>query len=155
MRCAAELERQYFEALPDIDVDWPALELALSNKIRVSPSLASTKVRVIPPLRLRGRVRGDEIWIGAPGTDGPSVSHVAWQAAHEATVAELALHASRPERTTERMAVALLAARARRVDQGAEHAEWLAHFAAPPSVDIDTLEPEEARVVRERSNARQ
>jgi hypothetical protein len=95
-------------------------------------------------LRLRGRaVSGprDAIWVGVPSVDpGPSLAHVTWQAAHEATVLEVQ-DAARERSlvldhdSLEHAAVVLLATRAADASRSAAHAEWLAHFGAnaPPT----------------------
>jgi hypothetical protein len=65
---------------------------------------------------------------------GPApIQHAAWQAAHEATVAEI-VEAWPEDRgavdhdRVERAALALLAGRARDAGLGAAHRAWLAHF---------------------------
>jgi len=140
LRCACELERPLFErlAVPSFD---PAPVLgALAGAAGLAPALASCRFGVVRSLRLRGRVRGREIWFGLPDLDGePSLLHVTWQASHEATVLEL-LEAARlsglavAERELEHAALVLLAERAERSGKERDHAQWFAHFGAraPP-----------------------
>jgi hypothetical protein len=141
LRCAAELERPFHARLPPPVVDFGAVRAELANVTRAAPRLATSDVVLVRSLRLRGRVRGDEIWVGAPDpTLGPSVEHVAWQAAHEATVVEVSAAGRLGERQVEHAAVALLAARAERSALRAAHARWLAHFGKnAPSIARESL----------------
>ncbi|MBK7586642.1 MAG: hypothetical protein IPI67_41460 [Myxococcales bacterium] len=150
LRLAAEIERPYFEALPREEVDWSALEVELERVTAAAPELASSGVAVVRPLRLRGRVRGAQIWIGAPHREhGPSTEHVAWQAAHEATVREVGRAAVAAERRVEHMAVVLMNLRAERAQLEREHATWLAHFGPnAPAARLEALPDEQAVVVR-------
>ena len=100
------------------------------------------------PHAVRGGPTRGVIWVGAPDGDvGPSAEHAAWQAAHEATVAEVGDHDARDRDARDRdarerearlgfddlehAAVALLAARADEVGLAASHARWLAALTAP------------------------
>ena len=93
----------------------------------------------------RGRLRGREIWIGAPFPGGgPDLDHLAFQAAHEATVGELIALEGAPagdDRPLEAAALVLLKRRAERVGLGEAHARWLAHFGAMPAVELSALTP--------------
>ena len=124
--CTVALEAEWHARLPPTVID-EGLEDALVSRERVAPALARFDVGVVRSLVRRGRVVEDEIWIGAPGDVAPWVDRelVAWQAAHEATVAELA-PAKLPFEELEHAALVLLEERARAAGQGASHARWLA-----------------------------
>lgn len=131
--CTVALEAAWHARLPPLDLD-AGLESALGARRLVAPELWRFGVGVVRSLVRRGRVFEDEIWVGAPGDAAPWADRelVAWQAAHEATVAELAA-ARLPFEEHERAAVALLAERAARAREVAAHARWLATLdAAPP-----------------------
>ncbi|MBI4953862.1 MAG: hypothetical protein HY908_17695 [Myxococcales bacterium] len=170
LRCAALLEAPSHAALPPAVLaprERAALEAALAALVPVAPLLA--RVDVVPrrALRLRGRVRRRplaptpgshalaEIWTGLPCDDpGPDVAHVAWQAAHEASVLEVARVAegatgpAAAERAVEHAAVVLLAERADEAGRGAERAAWYAHFGLDaPHVSRARLAPAEAELV--------
>ena len=95
--------------------------------------------------------------MGVPSAElGPSAEHVAWQAAHEATVGEVSRAApglSHDER--EQVAVVLLAERAKEAGEQEAHARWLAHFGgnAPP-IARDLLAPSATELL-ERLRARE
>lgn len=128
LRCAIELERSAHERLPAAGVDRAAFEAQLVRCSRAAPWLGRSAVVPLRALGMRGRVRGNEIWTGSPGSAiGPSVEHAAWQAAHEATVAEI-LHggAIDGERAVEFAAVDLMRDRAQGTDLEDGHARWLA-----------------------------
>jgi hypothetical protein len=138
LRCAAELEAEAHARLPAIELDPALLEAALDRVGRAAPALAGYRIGIVRSLGLRGRVRNSEIWLGAPGSEaGPELSHAAWQAAHEATVAELSrtlgppLHDDRP---LESAALVLLAERAAIAGLAGEHAAWFSHFRLDRSV---------------------
>ena len=128
LRAAAELELPLLARLPPVDVDLAALALALDEVARAAPLLPSCPVGVARALGRRGRVMGREIWVG----DAP-IAHSAWQAAHEATVAEVVERArgageSADHDRVEWAAVALLADRARAAGLAEGHRAWFAHF---------------------------
>ena len=128
LRAAAELELPLVARLPPVDVDLAALALALGEVARAAPLLPCCAVGVSRALRRRGRVMGREIWVG----EAP-VEHSAWQAAHEATVAEVVERARSAGEGTdhdrvERAAIALLARRAVEAGLTQGHRAWLAHF---------------------------
>lgn len=133
LRAAAELEAEVYAALPAPAVE-PHEAIAAARALAdVAPLLAHASIEVVRPLGLRGRVLGSRIWIGAPDEGGPSIEHVAWQAAHEATVAELSELASthgvsRAHDPLEHAALVLLSERARRARLEAAHARWLGHL---------------------------
>ena len=104
----------------------------IATRRTVAPELSRFDVGVVRSLVRRGRVFEDAIWVGAPGDAAPWADRelVAWQAAHEATVAELSA-ARLPFEEHEHAAVVLLAERAARAGEGASHARWLATLAAP------------------------
>jgi hypothetical protein len=85
LRSAAELELPAFRTLPAPQVDLVAFATELEKVTAAAPRLASMRVGVVRSLRLRGRVLGDEVWVGL----APTLEHMAWQAAHECTVSEL------------------------------------------------------------------
>jgi hypothetical protein len=130
LRAAAELELPLLSRLPPIAVDLAALAFALDEVAPAAPLLAGCSVGVARALGVRGRVRGRDVWVGpAP------IQHTAWQAAHEATVAEVVEASPWDDGAgdhdrVERAAVALLAGRARDAGLGAAHRAWLAHFGA-------------------------
>lgn len=127
LRCAVELEAPLLARLPRVKVDVEPVEVELRRVRRAAPALARFTIRLLAPLRRRGRVRGDEIWVGVPGS-GLTIEHVAWQAAHEATVAELSALGDRSEREVEHAALDTLRDRARAVGLEAEHAVWFSHL---------------------------
>lgn len=151
LRAAALLEEDAWQALPRFDPEAARARLApaLDRVVAAAPALAACEVRCVRALRLRGRVlraRGRaSIWVGAPGA-APALeaSHAAWQAAHEATVDEVAEAARREARPIahaplEHAALVLLAQRAARTGLRDAHAAWLAHLARVPSVALDAL----------------
>ncbi len=147
LRCAALLEHHAQAELPSLDFDGAALVAALAPVARVAPRLAACGLRTLRSLRLRGRLMGEEIWVGVPAPElALTVDHVAWQAGHEATVkevSEVAL-ARWPERQIERVAVVLLAERAAEAGLRDDHARWLSHFGEPgPSTDRARLDQRE------------
>lgn len=124
LRCAVALERPLLSRLPAVDVDEAALAAAIEEVIPAAPSLGGHELLVLRALRHRGRLFGREIWVGEPAGD-VTVTHVAWQAAHEATVGEIARrHPSLSERAVEAEALATLERRARANHLGAHHARW-------------------------------
>jgi len=139
LRAAAELEA---EALGAIDVDLSdddlrAITAALDEVSRAAPSLASCEVALARPLGLRGRMLGASIVVGVPHIACPDPEHLAWQAAHEATVSAIA---GRSFVETERRAIGLLRSRARDVGLGDAHARWLGRLdlrALGPIPDVD------------------
>lgn len=131
LRIACELERPVHAALPRVSIDDDALARALERVEPAAPGLADCEIALVRSLRLRGRVRGREIWVGAPDPDlGVSVSHAAWQAAHEASVRELSLFVDASSPATveeiEHAALVLLATRAADTGLAEPHANWLA-----------------------------
>jgi hypothetical protein len=128
LRAAAELELPLLARLPPMAMDLPGLGRALDALSVVAPVLPECPVGVVRALRLRGRVMGREIWVG----EAP-IEHAAWQAAHEATVAEVVerLHGAGERAGHDRVegeAVALLRARARAAGLGEGHAAWWSCF---------------------------
>src|SRR5581483_7174316 len=123
LRAAAELELPLLARLPPIAADLAALGRALDEVAAAAPLLPRCRVGVARALGRRGRVMGREIWVGAA-----PIEHAAWQAAHEATVAEVAAHAAQDHDAVELAALALLAHRARASGLEAAHRAWLAHF---------------------------
>ena len=142
LRASAELELPRLESLPPISPA-PSLAPALALLLPVAPALASCPIALTRPLPRRGRLHNATIHVGAPGTAGADIDHVAWQAAHEATVHEvLAATRAAPlgHADLERRALGLLRGRARRHGLDAAHARWLASLdlralGAIPDVD--------------------
>jgi hypothetical protein len=120
LRANAELE---IDHLPSFALDEEALSRALDRVRAAAPSLDA--VVVSPPLRMRGRVYDAQIYVGAPIE--LAVEHVAWQAAHEATVREVG---PGPHQVIEARAIELLRDRAREIGLGAEHARWWSAYEA-------------------------
>jgi hypothetical protein len=133
LRCAALLEAETF-------VRWPLPDLTdVARRIRdalpafwgVSPQLRCLPIRTFLALGMRGRAWPDEIWVGIPVESGePSLEHVLWQAAHEATVLEVAQRTPLGERHIERLAVALMSQRATRSNMRPSYEQWLRNFDA-------------------------
>ena len=128
LRCACDLEREVHARRTRSASDLTALAAALEEVTRAAPWLSRCRVKVVPALRLRGRVLDDEIWIGEAPAD-----HAAWQAAHEATVAEVAAgRGARGEAhdhyAVEQAAIALLLARADEQGLASAHRRWLDHL---------------------------
>ncbi len=128
LRCAVELERNAHQQLPPARLDREAFDAQLKRVGRAAPWLARCTVMPLRSLGERGRVRGSEIWTGSAGSAiGPSAEHAAWQAAHEATVAELCKKGEiAGEREVEHAAVSLMRDRAEAVEMATDHARWLA-----------------------------
>ncbi len=147
--CAVALEAAHHARLPETPARGEAFADRLASLRAVAPELVNLPVEHVRALRRRGRLFGGRIWVGLPGAVVPAVepSLVAWQVAHEATVAELA-RAKLPFAQHEHAAIALLAARATRAGKSAEHAAWLAGLRAPAPA-IASLAPETRAVVVE------
>jgi hypothetical protein len=134
--CAFTLELMYFLQLPAPPPSPVELLELLLELVPLAPGLRDASVGCVRSLHQRGRVWGREIWVGHPDAEvAPTLEHVAWQAAHEATV--VAVAAREPalgERQVEHAAVVELARRAREHGRQAAHARWLetvALLAAP------------------------
>ncbi len=142
LRTAALLEEETWRALPKGSFSVTELERELLAVGRLTPRLESFKLFVSRPLGFRGRVLGPEIWIGVPGLfDGPSARHVAWQAGHEATVAEVAQRAKGriSERSVEHVALILLKERAAAAQCAVSHREWLEVLSGVPELTRTAL----------------
>lgn len=123
LRASAELELLRLSRPTEIDAE---VVRAMNRVVAASPTLEEHVVGLVRPLGLRGRVLGSSILVGVPGIEVEAdAEHVAWQAAHEATVSEVS---DQDWRTTERRAIALLRSRARSAGLGDSHARWLARF---------------------------
>jgi hypothetical protein len=144
LRAAAELEAEAYARLPPPNA--LPFEEALARVARAAPFLGRCTVEHVRPLMLRGRVFGRRIWVGTPCASlGPSAEHVAWQAAHEATVTEVTVRASAlglppAYLPVERCALHLLQARAAKARLGEDHARWLAHFGRLPAFDRASID---------------
>ena len=142
LRAAAELELPLLASLAPIrssiferGAERNSLVDALVDVASAAPALTTSRVELARPLPRRGRAWRGAILVGAPGIAGAEVSHVAWQAAHEATVLEVERSASwltqqgahaRSFEAVERTALGLLRSRARRVGLADAHGRWLA-----------------------------
>lgn len=123
LRSAAELELSAFKALPSPKVDLAALTKELDAVAAAAPRLASMRVGVVRSLRLRGRVLGDEVWVGL----APTLEQMAWQVAHECTVSELYDEPASRDWTFEQLeteAHLRLDARAREAGLTEAHQRW-------------------------------
>ena len=125
LRAAALLEQPSHARLPPPQLDFEKFSQVLQRMEPLAPLLGGMRVSVSRALRLRGRVVGDEVWVGL----APSVEHMGWQAAHEATVAEVSEQgATLGHDALERKAVAQLRERAERAGLGGSHRRWLLLF---------------------------
>lgn len=151
LRCAALLEEPTLAGLPPVVRDEDTLGRALGEVVAASPTLPRYTLLPLRALRLRGRLIGEEIWVGVPSSAlALTAEHVAWQAAHEATVGEVAEHARQAEeRAVEHAAVVLLAERAHARGLGEHHRRWLAHFGEVPEARRDALSPGLSRLLDE------
>jgi hypothetical protein len=136
LRAGAELEQETYEALPPPDRE----PLVLDAVIAIVPWLSRFAIETIRPLRIRGRVRGDRIFVGVPDRAlGPSAEHVAFQAAHEATVSEVqrrarAARLSLSHGSLEHAALIVLRERSIALGEEAAHRRWISHFANIPEL---------------------
>jgi hypothetical protein len=130
LRCAALLELDEVARLGEVTTDAGFGE-ALQTLVPVAPRLAHATVVPVRALRLRGRVFDSEIFVGAPSNElRLGAQHAAWQAAHEATVREIAAGGGLSERAVEREALELLRTRAAGAGLAASHERWLAALIA-------------------------
>lgn len=137
LRCAVALELPHYERLPRPRVANSAFPGLLEQVARAAPRLAACRVHCVRALCRRGRLLGQSIWVGLPGSEvGPSAEHAAIQAAHEATLAELIETASDEgvplgERELEHAAVWLLAKRCRSVGFEDPQRRWFRTLVIP------------------------
>jgi hypothetical protein len=133
--CAALLEHEPWSSLPGVrPEDDAALEEAIHELRAVAPRLEGCVVASLRSLGIRGRVAGEEIWVGAPGWGAATTERCAWQAAHEATVLEVTERwpaGAASHELREALAVELLRSRARAAGQQEAHARWLSSFTLP------------------------
>ncbi|HEY6079263.1 MAG TPA: hypothetical protein VIW29_10695 [Polyangiaceae bacterium] len=125
--CALTLELPYFLRLPPPPAPPLTLAAELDALTPLAPGLAGSSVGCVRALDRCGRVWGREIWVGHPSAEvAPSVEHVAWQAAHEATVALLAASQGElKEREVEALAIEQLTLAAHAAGKRSEHTSWL------------------------------
>lgn len=157
LRAAAELEAEpWIERLGPPAGDDASFRMALARVMRAAPMVAHCRILRLRALRSRGRVHGSEIWVGAPVAElAVDDAQAAWQAAHEATVAEVSARSVLEERRAEAVALVLLAERAQRAGLIDEHRVWLGHLAGcgcpagpgPPRIDRAALAKEELCVL--------
>jgi hypothetical protein len=121
LRAAAELEIEYVARLPGVTFD-DALAHELERVALAAPSLPAFTVSIARSLQWRGRVHGSSIIVGMPWAEGPDPEHVAWQAAHEATVSECA---GGSYELVESSAIALLRERAVAAGLEEAHRRWI------------------------------
>jgi len=141
LRAAAELELPLLDRIAGVSAAQLAgIGAELDAVIPAAPALPRFEVAAARPLGLRGRTLGASIVVGVPGLGCPDAEHAAWQAAHEATVAELATLGGDGFLRLERRAIGLLRSRARAAGLDAAHARWLARLdlsALGPIPDVD------------------
>jgi hypothetical protein len=146
LRAAAELELPLLTAMRASCIDAVALDIELAEVSAAAPELARVTVALARPLPRRGRAWRGSIYVGTPGVAGAELAHVAWQAAHEATVLEVERSATWLARqassyaAVERTALGLLRSRARRVGLADAHGRWLTTLdlrALGPIPDVD------------------
>ncbi len=127
LRVACEVERVHLARISPPNPE-PALDRYLVEITEVAPMLARLPVRQLRPLWRRGRLMQQEIWVGvAKEGEGPGFEHVAWQAAHEATLRELSLLWRSTEGydfELECASLALIGERARRSRHGEAQLRW-------------------------------
>lgn len=126
LRAAAELESDVVRALPAMTPEATPT---------IAPWVSSFQMIPLRPLRVRGRVYRDRIFVGVAGALGVSAEHVAFQAAHEATVSVLhrAARDAKLAITHHSLENAAIAMLREYVDDAAAHARWVAHFTAVPN----------------------
>jgi hypothetical protein len=141
LRAAAELELPLITELEGpSEAVLSAVASAIEHVLPAAPSLERFEIAVTPPLGLRGRMFGTSILVGLPGLGCPDAEHSAWQAAHEATVREVAILRDFPFLELERRALVLLQSRARAAGLGDAHGRWIARLdlsAFGPVADVD------------------
>jgi hypothetical protein len=133
LRRAVALERPEHARLPPAALAANAqgeLLRTVNELCSIAPRLSRARIVYVRSLGRRGRVWGDEIWLGVPGSEnGPTPELAAWQAAHEATVVEVQEVAEQVapgthELQLESVALQLLAARAVSAELSARHKAW-------------------------------
>ena len=126
LRAAAELEAPAYARLPPTTLDPAVGERILATQV-AAPRLASLQVELVRALCRHGRVVAPYLLVGVPSDElGVTADHVAVQAAHEATVVEVADGAGKTlgERDVEYAALLVLTERARRTGFEAVHRDW-------------------------------
>jgi hypothetical protein len=154
LRAAAELEAPHHARLPPAGFDLNALSRWLRRVAVAAPRLRTMDVRFLRALTQHGRVVAPVIYIGVPSEElGVEVPQVAVQAAHEATVVEVA-EAARGgaiplgEREVEHVALLVFAERAGPAGLGEEHGRWWSALALPAPGEVrESLEGDGRRVL--------
>jgi hypothetical protein len=135
LRSAVALERPHHARLAPVEVaagEQEELLHVVTELCAVAPGLSRARIAFVRSLGRRGRVWGKEIWLGIPGSEnGPTPEYAAWQAAHEATVVEVAEAAANAklgltEREIESAGLVVLSARARGEGISERHRSWFA-----------------------------
>ncbi len=116
---------------------------------QVAPDLARLGIRHSLPLWNRGRLCRGDIWLGFPrdAPGWPSAAEVGWQAAHEATVNEVARRSELSERGVEHVALVLLHQRAVASGLESQHATWFRTVGKAPAPGRSWLNAEQRRVL--------
>ena len=128
LRCAAMLEEEAMAKLPGLSTDTRALTALFEELAPIAPRLGEHALLPVRALRLRGRVREREIWIGVPSAELElDAEHVVFMACHEATVHELSVVGGH-EREIEVAALALMRERAVAAGFAERHARWMSHL---------------------------
>jgi hypothetical protein len=161
LRAAAELEAPYHARLPSGQVEGEALLPWLSRVAPAAPRLSTLRVEYLRALTRHGRVVTPVVYVGVPSLElGVEAARIAVQAAHEATVvevAETARDAGIPlgERQVEHAALVVFAERAGRAPGlGEEHGRWWSAMGLPPLTELQAALPEGGRAVLTALDAR-
>lgn len=141
LRCAALLEAPHHARLPPAPVADAVVREALTPMQELAPRLKDCELCCVRALTRHGRLVDRAIWVGNPlAQPGPSLEHVCWQAAHEASVLEVrARSAALNEREAEYVALALLQHRADGAGRRDAHRRWLRTWSADgiiPSLSV-------------------
>jgi hypothetical protein len=153
LRAAAELEAPHHARLPAEAVDEAALSSWLARAASAAPGLNTSRLKYLRSLTIHGRAVPPAIYIGVPSTElGVEISQVAVQAAHEATVLEVAAAARAAqvplsEREVEHAALVAFAERAPPARLGDEHARWWTALGLPDPAEVRRRLPEAGRRV--------
>jgi hypothetical protein len=156
--CSALLELDVHAALPhpEGDCDEESIKNALLRVEACAPRLAHSAVHLCRALTRHGRSFGADIYVGVPSVQlGVSAESVALQAAHEATVLEVAALAARSgsalsERDIEHVALVVLAERTRLHGWSSRYLSWSLQWNVPAAQLESASLPAAARSVAAR-----